>query len=52
MGGWKKQDGSTRSADDGWDAKIRRLKRELARGGEERDILKGGGIWRIDARQM
>lgn len=37
---WKKQYGSARSADDSKDAEIRRLKRELARVSEERDILK------------
>ena len=38
--GWKKQYGSAARADDGKDAEIRQLKRELARVSEERDILK------------
>lgn len=37
---WKKQYGSARSSDDGKDAEIRRLKRELAPVSEECDILK------------
>lgn len=37
---WRKQYGSAARADDGKDAEIRRLKRELARVSEERDILK------------
>ena len=37
---WKKQYVSSRSVDDGKDAEIRRLKRELAGVSEERDILK------------
>ena len=36
---WRKQYGSSARADDGKDAEIRQLKRELARVSEERDIL-------------
>ncbi len=37
---WKKKFGSASGGDDGRDAEIRRLKRELTRVTEERDILK------------
>src|SRR5690554_321727 len=37
---WKKKFGSASGGDDGKDAEIRRLKRELTRVTEERDILK------------
>ncbi len=37
---WKKRYGSATRVDDGKDAEIRRLKRELTRVTEERDILK------------
>lgn len=37
---WRKRYGSAARVDDGKDAEIRRLKRELTRVSEERDILK------------
>ena len=44
---WKKKFGTPSGSDDGRDAEIRRLKRELTRVTEERDILKKGLTYEI-----
>lgn len=43
---WKRKFAKTASGETEKDAEIRRLKRELVRVSEERDILKRGELWR------